>query len=130
MNRRQFLDVTATSALVAGLPSAGRVTNATAGLDLRALAQPDLLSILGPETVREIGLRYRELVPSENQMQALHAAVLAARPWSSRVPWLPRPSIGEMVAADFAAGRTIVVQGWVLSAIEARQSALFSLLSD
>lgn len=130
MDRRQFLDVTATSALVAGLPSNGRGTNANAAFDLHALAQPELLPILGPQAVREIGVRYRELVPAENQMQALHAAILVARPWSSRVPWLPGPSIGAMVAEDFAAGRTMVVQGWVLSETEARQSALYSLLSD
>ena len=130
MNRRRFLDVTATSALAAGLPASGRATSANAAFDPRALGQPDLLSMLGPEAVREIGVRYRELVPAENQMQALHAAILAGRPWSSRVPWIARPAIVEMVAADFAAGRTIVVQGWVLSATEARQCALRSLLSD
>jgi len=121
MDRRQFLAVTATSALVAGLPAA---------FNLHALAQPDLLPILGPEAVREIGLRYRELVPAENQMRALHAVILAARPWSARVPWLAGPSIGAMVAEDFAAGRTIVLQGWVLSTTEARQSALYSMLAD
>jgi hypothetical protein len=92
------------------------------------LAQPDLLSILGPEVVRKIGLQYRELVPAENQVQALHAAILAARPWTSRIPWFPRSRVVEMVAEDFARGRTIVVQGWVLSATEARQSALVSFL--
>jgi len=35
-----------------------------------------------------------------------------------------------MVAEDFAAGRTLVVQGWVLSTTEARQSALYSMLAD
>ena len=130
MDRRQFLDVTATSALVAGLRTHGRGTNADAAFDVHALAQPDLLPILGPEAVREIGVRYRELVPAENELRALHAAILAAQPWSSRVPWLPGPSIGAMVAEDFAAGRTIVVQGWVLSASEARQSALYSMLAD
>ena len=130
MNRRHFFDVTAASALAAGLGSTAPGTSANAAFDLPALAQPDLLSIVGPEAVREIGLRYRELVPSENQMHALRAAILAARPWSSRVPWLPRASMSEMVAADFVAGRTITVRGWVLSQTEARQSALFSLLSD
>jgi hypothetical protein len=33
------------------------------------------------------------------------------------------------VRDDFASGRTVVVDGWVLSAIEARQCALFSLAS-
>lgn len=129
MDRRQFLDVTATSALAAGLPSR-RAANANAAFNLHALAQPDLLPILGPEAVREIGVRYRELVPSENRMQALHAAILATRPWSSRIPWLAGPSIGAMVVEDFAAGRTLVVQGWVLSTTEARQSALYSMLAD
>jgi len=129
MDRRQFLDVTATSALAAGLPSGGRATNAGAAFNLHALAQPDLLPILGPEAVREIGVRYRELVPSENQLQALHAAILGTRPRSSPIPWLAGPSIGAMVAEDFAAGRTLVVQGWVLSTTEARQSALYSMLA-
>jgi len=80
--------------------------------------------------VREIGVRYRELVPSENQMQALHVAILATRRRSSRIPWVAGPSIGAMVAEDFAAGRTLVVQGWVLSTTEARQSALYSMLAD
>ena len=130
MNRRQFFDVTATSALMLSVTSSVGGTSADAAFDLPALAQPDLLSILGPEAVREIGLRYRELAPPEHQVQALHAAILAARPWSSQVKWLPRPSIVEMVQDDFAAGRTIVVRGWVLSVTEARQSAIFSLLSE
>src|SRR5438094_10293475 len=39
-----------------------------------------------------------------------------------------RPS--GLVEQDFAIGRTMVLQGWVVSVTEARQSALFSLLSD
>lgn len=128
MNRRQFLRVSGTSAVAASLTSGAPGISADAAFDLQALAQPDLLSILGPEVVRSIGLRYREIVPAENQMQALRAAILAARPWPSRVRWLRGPRVGEMVEADFAAGRTIVVQGWVLAATEARQSALFSFL--
>jgi hypothetical protein len=127
MNRRQFLRVGGTSAVAAslsGLPGA----SAAASFGLHTLAQPDLLSILGPEVVRKIGLQYRTVVPAENQVQALHAAILAARPWTSRLLGFPRPRVADMVAADFARGRTIVVQGWVLAATEARQSALFSLV--
>lgn len=125
MTRRQFLGVSATSALVAGLTASA--PSARAAVELRGLAQPDLLSILGPDAVRGIGLTYRELVPAEHQAHALHAALLARGPWP-RVPWLPRPSIFQLVEADFAAGRTMVLQGWVVSLTEARQSALFSLL--
>ena len=128
MNRRQFLHASGTSALVASLPSGVRGAGAGASFALHELAQPDLISILGPDVVREIGLCYRDMVPAEHERQALYAAILAARPWPSRVPWLPGPPVVDMVAEDFAAGRTIVVQGWVLSATEARQSALFSFL--
>jgi len=34
----------------------------------------------------------------------------------------------ERVRADFAAGRVVVVRGWILSVTEARECALFSLL--
>src|SRR2546425_1216376 len=90
--------------------------------EAKALAQPDLLPLIGPQAVRKIGLRYRALVPSENEVHALYTAILAARPWP--------PSIAGLVEQDFAVGRTMVLQGWVVSVTEARQSALFSLLSD
>jgi len=121
MNRRQFLGVSAASAL-AGLTGSTRWASANAAVDVLTLAQPDLLSVIGPEAVRNIGLRYRALVPTENEVHALYAAILAARP--------SPPSIARLVAQDFAVGRTMVLQGWVVSVTEARQSALFSLLSD
>jgi hypothetical protein len=129
MNRRQFLGLSATSALFAGLTGGPCEASVKAAFNLDALARPDLLSILDADAVRAIGLRYRRLVPCENHVQALHAAIVATRLSPSPVPWLLRPSIADMVRDDFAAGRTIVVHGWVLSATEARQSALFSLLT-
>jgi len=121
MNRRRFLGVSAASAL-AGLTGSTRWASAKAAIDLEALAQPDLLSLIGPQPVRKIGRRYRALVPTENEVHALYAAILAARPWP--------PSIAGLVEQDFAIGRTMVLHGWVVSVTEARQSALFSLLSD
>src|SRR5207302_2027547 len=82
-----------------------------AAFDLLTLAQPDLLSLIGPQAVRKIGLRYRALVPSENEVHALYTAILAARPWPS--------SIAGLVEQDFAIGRTMVLQGWVVSVTEA-----------
>jgi len=121
MNRRRFLGVSAASAL-AGLTGSARGASANAAVDLLTLAQPDLLPLIGPQAVRKIGLRYRTLVPTENDVRALYAAILAARPWP--------PSIAGLVEQDFAVGRTMVLHGWVVSVTEARQSALFSLLSD
>jgi hypothetical protein len=84
-----------------------------------AAAYPDLLAMLGPEPVRAIGVQYRRLVPAENDRIRLRAAILAVR----------EPSIAASVRRDFDAGRTVLLNGWVLSATEARQCALFSLLA-
>ena len=100
MDRRQFIQLSAV----------GVVTN----LAHRARTGQDafeLLPLLGPESVREIGRRYREMIPA--------AALLAAGSWHASA---------DSVRDDFAAGRTVVIEGWVLSMTEARQCALFSLL--
>lgn len=106
MKRRDFLRITALSA--AGLTVTARED---------AASHPDLLSLLGPEAVRDIGGQYRLLVPAENNRLFLRAAILPSR-----------VSIAAMVRRDFETGRTVLVNGWVLSATEARQCALFSLL--
>jgi hypothetical protein len=41
--------------------------------------------------------------------------------------WSPAESIRSQIQADFAADRTVMLDGWVLSVTEARQCALFSL---
>ena len=114
MNRRRFLCITALSA--ASLTITDREDAAAS--DLQALARPDLLSLLEAEPVREIGSEYCRLVPTEKDWRALRAAILARR----------GPSIAARVRRDFDAGRTVLVNGWVLAATEARQCALFSLL--
>jgi hypothetical protein len=126
MNRRQFLRITASGALV-HLASTACGPDADTASD--AVAQPELLALLGPEQVREIGRRYREIVPAERDAESLRARILAARPPASRLERAPRTPIAELVRGDFADGRTVVVRGWVLSVTEARQCALFSLLS-
>jgi hypothetical protein len=65
----------------------------------------------------------RQLIPA-----ALRDAILASRPLRSRLGG-SGSSLDGLVRYDFAHGRTVVVDGWVLSVTEARQCALFSLLS-
>jgi len=108
MNRRDFLRISALGAAVLTVPAR---EDATA-------AHPDLVAVLGPDPVRAIGAQYRRLVPAENDRLRLRAAILA-----------PRMSIAAMVRRDFETGRTVLVNGWVLAATEARQCALFSLLA-
>lgn len=117
MNRRDFLRAAATGAAFLSVPAAVAAVAASSGsADDRAWTEdhPDLLSVLGPETVRRIGARYRETVPAEDDRRVLHA-LLASR------------STAAAVHEDFAYDRTVVIDGWLLSTTDARQCALFSL---
>lgn len=111
IGRRRFLQLSAIG-IVAVL------TDSACASD-RALDQPDLLGMLGPDRVRELGSRYRSAAPTENNAAALRAAL------SDSVS--ARKSLDDQIRDDFAAGRTVLVDGWVLSLTEARQAALFSL---
>jgi hypothetical protein len=122
LDRRRFLQLTA-AGMVASLTDSA-CTRGT-GEDAQALAQPALLEMLGAEGAREIGTQYRATVPKENTAAALRAAISSSQ--HQKFPWIWRRSIEERIRDDFAAGRTVVVSGWVLSETEARQCALYSL---
>jgi hypothetical protein len=95
--------------------------------EARTLCHPSLVEMLGPERVRTIGAHYRARVPTENSVSALRAAI-SEQGSRLHLPWLQK-SIDDTVHEDFASGRTVVVDGWVLAVTEARQCALFSLAS-
>ena len=121
LTRRRFLRLTVTGTLASLASAACDIGDG----EERALAQPEVLDILGPDRVREIGAQYRMANPRESTASALRAAIQhARRPW---FPFPPRPSLAQQVRDDFASGRTVLVGGWLLSATEARQCALFSL---
>jgi hypothetical protein len=119
MNRRRFLALTATVA--AGMAS----TACASGGDVAALGNPDLLAALGPDAVRRLGRRYREKVARESDASRLEAALRASRSWTARTG-LGHSTLADQVRDDFDAGRTVVVDGWLLSVTEARQCALYS----
>ena len=118
MHRRQFLTVAAgtLACLAGGSAFALSATQGTSGLEPK-----ELLGMLGPDVVREIGKQYRAAVPREKTATALRATLLKGL--TDRTLWAHR------ILDDFAAGRTIIVSGWVLSVTEARQCALFSIVS-
>ena len=117
IDRRRFL---ALGAMVA----AGAATGC-GGDDARAFGQPDLIAALGPDAVRNLGQRYRASVPLERDASRLEAAIRASRPWAARIGLRHEP-IADQVRDDFDAGRTVVVDGWLLSVTEARQCGLYS----
>jgi len=122
LDRRRFLQVAATG-MVAGLATSACTRDT--GEDARALGKPALLEMLGPDQTWQIGTQYRAAVPGENTAAALRDAISSSQ--HRRFPWILHKSIEEQIRDDFAAGRTVVVSGWVLSETEARQSALYSL---
>lgn len=73
--------------------------------------------------LRAIGAEYRRQTPPERTAAQLDAAIRrsigAQRPW----PWSPAPTALAVVQADFAAGDTLLVNGWLLSRTEARVCA-------
>ena len=125
MDRRQFLRLTGATALAVG--SSG--CSAGPDYDVRSLAQPELLATLGAGPVRAIGARYRLVTPNEHGADPLRAAILASRPMRARLLPASSPPIGALVQDDFEKGRIVVLNGWILSLTEARQCALFSLLT-
>ena len=122
LDRRRFLQLTA-AGVVASLSNSACARDT--GENSQALAQPALVEMLGAERARQIGMQYRAAVPGENTAAALRAAISSSQ--HKTFPWIGGRSIEQQIRDDFAAGRTVVVSGWVLSETEARQCALYSL---
>jgi hypothetical protein len=114
LDRRGFLQVSA-------LGLAAAIVQACKDERGRALDQPALIATLGADRVLQLGVHYRAQTPAENNADTLRSAIEKAR--GSR---LLGKSIDDTVRDDFAKGRTVLVDGWVLSVTEARQAALLS----
>jgi hypothetical protein len=121
MDRRRFLEVT-TTGMVAAVSNWGCAENPE---DLRELAQPAALAMLGAERTRQIGTAYRADFPQEATTAALTSAISRSR--RSGFNGIFGCSIDSLIHDDFEAGRTVLVSGWILSLTEARQCALYSL---
>jgi hypothetical protein len=137
LDRRRFLGAAAAGA---ALTIIGGRAGGNDALDAATVAHPRLLAALGANTVREIGHAYRADVPAESTPEVLETALrsrgmtIQSGHYGQGVRHLryltPASAMTseEHVRADFAAGRVVVVRGWILSVTEARECALFSLL--
>lgn len=123
LSRRRFLKAGSISTLLLAIPELW--SWAAPPLQQEVLTQSELLVILGdPERVCELGRCYRSAVPTERTREALNAALHEDCPAGSPA----HRHLQERIREDFATGRTIQLDGWVLSVTEARQCALYSLL--
>lgn len=131
MKRREFIGIAAAGAAGMVVPGVGH-EGASTRFDF---ARPGLLQFLPEHRVRELGRRYREIVPAENHAGGLTRALGAGTSAGSVDENVyvrgeadsPHAELAARVQDDFASGRTVILHGWILSLTEARQCALFSL---
>ena len=118
----------AASGLMAGFPAFAMKPTSP---DWKPYSRPDLLAILGDvDAVRRIGRAYRKRFPAHDDVQTLGLMLEAEAHCPALAGATPREQLSKHVQADFAYGRIVQVNGWILSITEARQCALFSLLSS
>lgn len=129
MKRRKFIQIAAAGTLAAALPA---VTWASDGeTALRALATPRIRDLLGDKQALSIGEAYCATCRSESTAGELSRVLLSDTGLSLSSPTNKiRGRLERQVQQDFQRGNTIRVQGWILSRTEARQAALYSILSS
>ena len=124
MQRRKFIELAAVGAVGLVLPATARMGESIT----TASPAPRLLDVLHDESVvYDIGQRYREMMPDEDNARVLAEAILEQP--AGKVTAALGARVERQVQRDFATGRTVKVNGWILSVTEARQCALYSLQS-
>lgn len=117
MKRKNFILLTIAGAGAWMAPSCSPPNTA-------ALGRPLFLSaICDPQTLRRIGTDYRTRTPGEAGESRLVHLLTAGLPTGGD----PSRQLDNTIKQDYAAGRTLIIDGWVLSITEARQCALYSL---
>ncbi|EWY39914.1 hypothetical protein N825_04850 [Skermanella stibiiresistens SB22] len=124
MNRRELLGTVAATGLIAAIPTHSGAT----GLAGVAAVPPQADQLLGllrsRAAARRIGRAYLETASHEADAAQLVSLILGDDAVGvDRVGDL-RHRVAELQRADFTAGRTVTLDGWVLSRTEARLCAL------
>src|SRR5688572_7001264 len=112
MKRREFIGIAVTGAASVAWPATASERPAD---QLTLLATPALLDVLrDARLVCELGARYREISPDERHVETLERTLRA----DSEVTPIITASLDEQlrnrVRRDFAEGRTVTLNGWIL----------------
>ncbi len=115
MKRRNFLLIGAAGVAAISIPTYtyyfGDVTYDP------LLAQPQSLSLIWEtKEIQAIGKQYLKQTPDENRVRTLVNLLSDAS------------ALGNHPIEDFKSGKTVLVDGWILSETEARQCALASTI--
>lgn len=132
MKRRTFIWTSAAAVVTVLLPLSN--CSSEPGFD-EILANPITLShINDTNTIHKLGDFYLKLTQDEAHKDNLKKKIL--KNIESEI--LSKPSntlliqnaIIKKIKNDFTMGKTILIDGWILSKTEARQCALFSLINN
>lgn len=103
---------------------------------LKALSEPQvLMRLCDARTIQRMGEAYRNQVPSESEKEALSDRLLVSSSGNTLTEKEKTDNsaihafLNKKILLDFEAGRIVTLRGWMLSQTEARQCAMFSLLS-
>jgi hypothetical protein len=123
MHRRRFIQLTTTTAalLFAQLQGCGPTQQES------TLSEPDFLKkVAEPASIKRIGAEYIKQNPTESSPETLTEALLMS------IPSTEQKAIEEgllsKIQSDFEQGRTVTLEGWIISVTEARQCAFLSIL--
>ena len=131
MKRRNFILYSALTAATVSIPFMN-CSGPDPELD-RKLAIPETLArVYDENTIREIGLAYGKANPNEYHVPDLERLLLKTSEGknvdASASDSAIHSTLEIQVKNDFNNGRSIILNGWVLSLTEARQCALYSLI--
>jgi hypothetical protein len=128
MDRRLFVKLSAASAAVIGF---SLLEGCRFGNPNTAVSSPDFLShTVDKETLVDIGKHYLALAPQEKDEDDLVAKLFDGGKLDTSSDEKRITSfLSERVTSDFREGKTVMVNGWILSLTEARQCALFYLVN-
>lgn len=132
MNRKKFLIISAVVATGVAVPVIMRWSKNAAFK--RPLTHPWFLAhLFDKETIRAIGIAYRSKTPSENSQREL-TRLLLMNPDGPVIQADDNTAVRQLLEKkahnDFVAGGIVTADGWILSATEARQCALFSITEN
>jgi hypothetical protein len=114
MKRRNLILLASTGMVAIALPAAYFKYEADKREDL--IMPLPLTDILDVKTLRRIGKQYRLQFPKEAGPERLLELLLQDNP----------KDINLKIQQDYDNNRVVVLEGWILSVTEGRQSALFS----
>jgi hypothetical protein len=119
VKRRNFLQLTIAGGLATAIPFCKPQKPTHTSLNTPKF----LAAICDIQTIRKIGTDYRSATPAENRESQLNDLLTEGLDRNKD----QTDQLLTKIKADFAAGRTVTIDGWVIAVTEARQCALNSL---